>query len=452
MLAFVKHINELIFGSFERIERIKLIKMGFILGFVLCSYTTLAALKTSVFCNLINQEALPRAKFFWFLVSIPIFLAYSKFVTSERRSKTFFSISRFYSFLLAVFALLLALPLFNQAHEHVHVPLFHILYGYSWFVAVECYGALAIVLFWSIATDIMKPSVAQQGFFLITAIAQFGAIAGPIAITKLPRFLGLSSNFISIIACAFFTLLSALLMRNLFRTIPSHFLIPYTARKTENQSGTSIISRLKNPYIIVIFLTVVFYVFLMTVFDYQFSVKAARTYSGVHLGEYLGSYFGIINIGTFLTLILGVSNIPKLFGNAIGLAISPLFFAVSICAFAFLDNLTALAGILVGSKIISISLNKPIIKQLYIPTTKPTRYVVNAWIENFGASGATALGSLYNMFYDPPKESFKNIILQFLLSNITLCLGLTIVAVWFYFSFYLVNTYNKAIKNKEFIC
>ena len=52
------------------------------------------------------------------------------------------------------------------------------------------------------------------------------------------------------------------------------------------------------------------------------------------------------------------------------------------------DWLGAALVIMVLSKAVNYALNKPVLKQLYIPTTKETKYKAQAWIEMFGSSGS----------------------------------------------------------------
>jgi AAA family ATP:ADP antiporter len=108
--------------------------------------------------------------------------------------------------------------------------------------------------------------------------------------------------------------------------------------------------------------------------------------------------------------------------------------------------------IMVFSKAVNYALNQPTLKQLYIPTSKDTKYKAQAWIEMFGGRFSKASGSFINGFRKPLVASLGNIdgVTRFLMFSSVISFGL--IGVWLLVAVYVAKTYDKAIKEKRIVC
>ena len=97
-------------------------------------------------------------------------------------------------------------------------------------------------------------------------------------------------------------------------------------------------------------------------------------------------------------------------------------------------------------KAINYALNQPTIKQLYIPTTKDTKYKATAWIEMFGSRGAKASGSGVNAFKLFLTKKYGPAGLAMFL-NVSVGASLGLIGVWLLVVVYVARVYNKAIAN-----
>jgi ATP:ADP antiporter, AAA family len=108
------------------------------------------------------------------------------------------------------------------------------------------------------------------------------------------------------------------------------------------------------------------------------------------------------------------------------------------------DWLQMVFWIMVTAKAINYALNQPTLKQLYIPTSKDTKYKAQAWIEVFGGRSSKAFGSAIN-------EMRKNLGLVMFLNVVALVSG-GLIIFWLFVAAYVARVYNKAIKEKRIVC
>ena len=107
---------------------------------------------------------------------------------------------------------------------------------------------------------------------------------------------------------------------------------------------------------------------------------------------------------------------------------------------------------MVFSKAVNYALNQPTLKQLYIPTSKDTKYKAQAWIEMFGGRLSKASGSYINTFRAPLVAHHGAIdgVARFLMFSSLISFGL--VGVWLLVAIYVAKTYDKAITEKRIVC
>ena len=92
---------------------------------------------------------------------------------------------------------------------------------------------------------------------------------------------------------------------------------------------------------------------------------------------------GVISM---LCVLLGINSIQRIMGTTASLVFVPLLVAMGVVAVWVHPTLGIVFWVMaIGKAIYRLyALNQPTIKQLYIPTTKETKYKSTAWIEMFG--------------------------------------------------------------------
>lgn len=457
IIGFFQAIFRPLFGSFEREEFKKFVRMGLIFAFIIGSYWTLRVLKDATFANLVGASYQPWAKFASLLCLLPIIMIYTKLLDKFSREQMFYILSLFYGISSIVFACLLLTPYFGQAAADVVAARTGIQFwgtqilGYAWYVFVESYGSLVVALFWAIASDTTSPDSAKKGFSFVVAIGQVGGIVGPWFIGNLPKQLGHVSNSSAVFVCAATTLALVVLFRNFLKATPKSLLVSFHGKNEKSEEkeqepgfleGLKLM--LKHNYLLGIFGILSFFEIIITIFDFHFKVLAASQYSGTELTSFLSNYGSYVNIASLVCLLLGINNITRYLGVGMALILMPIIFGAAITGFIAYSHLTFLFWLMVGSKAINYALNGPAVKQLYIPTTHDVRFKSQAWIETFGSRAAKSAGSGWNMLL-PYVGRAQHVILSSYL-------GFGIVAAWFFVSLYLGKTYRAAIANNKVVC
>lgn len=464
-ISLMQKICYPIFGSFEKEEFKKFLRMGLTFAAIIGAYWTLRTLKNATFGSLVGASYLPFAKTASLIFLFPLVMIYTKLLDKFSREKMFYVLSFTYAIATIFFAVLLLQPSIGQAAKEIIATRSGLAFwgtqflAYAWYIFVESYGSLVIALFWAIASDTTKPESAKNGFYFITAIGQVGGIVGPYLITRIPGYFGFTTNALAIGVTALVVLASILFFRNFLKATPPQLLASFhgrneAAEEKEQEPGffEGLVLLIKHWYLLGIFAVLSFFEIIVTIFDLHFQTLAASHYSGTQLAEYIGLYGSSVNLVTLICLLLGISNITRLLGIGVSLALMPIIIGLAVFGFISFSSLNFLFALMVGSKAINYALNGPAIKQLYIPTTHDVRFKAQAWMEVFGSRGAKEAGSIFNMLLVPLQNQLGVVAGRARHVMLSSYLGFGIVIAWFFIALYLGRTYKKAIDSKTVVC
>ncbi len=483
ILPALQYIFRPIFGEFEKEEFKKFLRMGLIFALIIGSYWTLRVLKDSVFINLVSKHDIPWAKTASLFHLFPLVMFYTKLMDRYSREKMFYILSTIYAAGALLFGLLLCKFQADAAtiaqYTGVEYYLTKVL-GYVIYIFVESYGSLVVAFFWAFASDTTDSNSAKKGFYLVTAIGQFGGIIGPMFVTPIAQTLrqletsdnaslAAFANFvpsylkttsaISFFVCALSIGLVGILIRNFLTVTPKKLLASFHGKNeatAEKEQEPGFLEGLKlllsHKYLMGIFAAIASYEIIVTIFDFNFKVLAGTHFHGRDLDAYLGQYGSYVNIVSLICLLAGVSNITRILGVGVALVMMPIIVAGAITGFIAFDSLTFLFWLMVGSKAINYALNGPAMKQLYIPTTHDVRFKSQAWIEVFGSRGSKEIGSIFNMSLKPLQGAFGELAGKAHYILMASVLGYGLVAMWFFVALYLGRTYKSAIDEKRVVC
>ncbi len=465
LISLMQTIATPMFGSFEREEFKKFLRMGLSLTFILGSYWTLRTLKNALFCDLAGATSIPYAKTISIISLVFFLMGYTRLLDKYSRDKVFYMLSTVYMIGTIFFGLFLLHPSFCQAARDVVAARVGLSYwgtqflAYSWFVFVESYGSLMVALFWAIASDTTLPESAKKGFSLVVAVGQAGGIFLPYGINGLPHRMGYSTSAISVLLCSITILASMYFLRNFFKKTPSNLMVSFhgkNEKEEEGQQEPGFFEGLRilftHSYLMGVFVVVALPDLLISIFDFHFQLLASDKLSGVELLSYMGLYGSVVNIVALSCLLLGVGNITRLLGVRTALILMPCIFAGAILGFITLNSLNFLFALMVGSKAINYALNGPAIKQLYIPTTHDTRFKAQAWIETFGSRGSKEAAQLFNMGLTPLQKSLGAVAGRARHIAYSAYLGFALISVWIFIAAALGKRYKKAIDEKKVVC
>jgi AAA family ATP:ADP antiporter len=462
ILHFFQWICRFNFGTFEREEFKKFLRMGLIFALIIGVYWTLRPLKDALFIQLVGKYQLPYAKTVSVLALLPLVIFYTRLLEKTSREKMLIILPAFYGLSILVFSFIMSrvqgsietITSISATHSVLVKTL-----GYVWYLFVESFGSLVVALFWAFAADTTKPEQAKRGFPFVVALGQVGGILFPYGIGGLPHRLNSKTDAISMLCLGVFTLLIIPVVRYFLKKTPQDQLSAFHGKnesevKEKQEPGflEGLKLLLKNRYLLCIFAVNFIYEVVVTIFDFNFKIAAGSVYTGVALSNYLSIYGSSVNIVSLACLLLGISNVTRYLGVGIALACMPIIVGVALFGFMTLYSLTFLFALMVGSKAINYALNGPALKQLYIPTTPDVKFKAQAWIETFGSRTSKQAGSIFNMSLAPLQKTLGEIVGKSYYLTISAFLCFPLLAFWFIVALFLGRSFKKAVQNNTTIC
>ncbi len=464
VISLLQMITRPMFGTFEREEYKKFLRMGLIFTTLIGSYWTMRPLKDGIFDNLVDAAHIPWAKTLSLFILIPTVMLYTQLLEKNSREKMFHMLCAFYGITLLLFSLVFISPigLASDAEVAARTGLFWWLskgLGYIWYVYVESFGSLIIALFWAIASDTTMPESAKKGFPFVVCLGQIGGIVGPKYLSRVPDLFSLQTSALTVAVIGVFVLLASAFFTYFMKATPAHLLTSFHGKneaKEEAEQEPGFTEGLKlvlqHKYLISMFAVYFFYEFIVTIFDLHFKFAAAQMYTGKELNQYLSDYGSWVNTVALICLLLGVSNITRYLGVTVALIILPLIIGGALVGFNTVSHLEFLFWLMVGSKAINYALNGPTMKQLYIPTTHDVRFKSSAWIETFGSRASKEGGSIFNMLLAPLTAKYGVAAGRAMHAMWASYLGYAMVVVWVFIAAFLGKTYTSAIDEKRVVC
>jgi AAA family ATP:ADP antiporter len=443
----LKKLATAIWGNFESAAEVrKFIMLAANFCVIIGTYWTLRPIKDSIFNAIVGIDWQPRAKMISLLVVIPLVILYSKLIDMFPRHRVFYVLLSIYGMAALGFFWFFSDPTMGLLNTMASPDRW---IGWCWYVYVESFGSLIVALFWAITVDTTKPESASRGFPIIAMLGQFGNIIGPMFLKA--KLWGFATSAPIVAICGVLMFVSMGLMYLFMNTTPKELLTGYHTGETSHKDeepgffeGLRLL--VTQGYLLGIFLIIFIYEAIVTVIDFHFKKTASLAFTAERdLSEYLSNYATMTGVVATLCVILGVNNIQHRLGMRASLVLLPLLVAAAIVGLWFYpDWLQMVFWIMVTAKAINYALNQPTLKQLYIPTSKDTKYKAQAWIEMFGGRSSKAFGSLIN-------EMRKNLGLVMFLNVVALVSGGMIIF-WLFVAAYVARVYNKAIKENRIVC
>ncbi len=449
----LQRLTATLWGNFQSKEEVKkFFLLGFIFFLIIGTYWTLRPIKDSIFGAMVPYDYQPLAKFLSLLIITPLLMIYSKMIDMFSRQRVFYILAGIYGGLALFFAWCFMSPEFGLAT--VKEDPRNIL-GWAWYVYVESFGSLIVALFWAITVDITPPDQARRGFPLIALLGQMGNICGPLFLVPLGKRFGNSGPVVGI--CGGLIFLTALAMWVFMTVIPKKDRTGYSDEGEASTEEPGFLDGLRllltKSYLLGIFFIVTAYEVIITVFDFYFKTTVKEMFPlEADRAAYLGSYGWMTGVVATLCVLGGINNIQRKLGMRASLLLLPIMVAIAVVSLWVNPSLTVAFWIMVIAKAVNYALNQPTIKQLYIPTSKDTKYKATAWIETFGSRGSKAGGSAINMFRSVFRAKYGYAAGASLFLSMSSTMSLGIIVLWFFVSIFVAKTYDKAIKDNTIVC
>lgn len=451
----LKRLATALWGNFESTEELK--KFGFlavIFSLIIGTYWTLRPMKDGIFNAIIGINYQPYAKMLSVLVVFPLVILYGKLIDMFPRHRVFYVLIAIYALLALTFGYFLNSPEFGLLNT-VKSPARML--GWFWYVYVESFGSLIVALFWAFTTDTTLPDSAKRGFPIIALFGQIGNMVGPHFLNA--KRLGFTTSAPIVSIAAVIMVVTGLLFWVMLKAVPTDQFASYQAveeKKSAEEPGflEGLRLLLTQPYLLGMFFIISIYEVIVTMLDFHFKATAANSYfEEAAYSSYLSEYAVMTGLVSMLCVLFGINNIQRKLGMKVSLILLPVLVTVAILIIKFNPFWLEMAfWIMVLSKAVNYALNQPTLKQLYIPTTKETKYKSQAWIEMFGSRGSKAAGSGVNALRAPLQIKYGGDggVNAFL--TIGLLVSSSLIVVWLFAALYVANAYNVAIKEKRVVC
>jgi AAA family ATP:ADP antiporter len=453
-------IARVLWGNFESSDELK--KFGFlaaIFGLIIGTYWTLRPLKDSLFNAVVGLDNQPYAKILSVLIVFPLVILYGKLIDTFPRNKVFYGLTIFYAVLALFFMWAFMHPEIGLTNSVKSTGRF---IGWAWYVYVESFGSLVVALFWAFTADTTAPNSARRGFPIISMFGQIGNILGPLLLDS--KRLGFATPAPVVGICGALMLGMAALFWYMMRSVAPSEWVGYTGEGAHEAKGEGkdeepgFLEGLKllltQGYLMGIFLIITIYEVIVTILDYHFKATAAYQYPDVSdLNSYLNFYAIMVGVVSASCVILGINNIQRRLGMLVSLLMLPTLVIAAVIVIKFNPTwLTAALVIMVLSKAVNYALNQPVLKQLYIPTTKETKYKAQAWIEMFGSRGSKGLSSVVNSYRKTFTNKFGSLAGVDYFLTMSSVVSLALIGGWFFVAIYVAKVYNDAIKANKVVC
>lgn len=439
--------------NFESRDEVK--KFAF-LGVMFCLiiglYWALRPIKDSIFSATVGFDYQPYAKMVSLLVIVPLVILYSKAIDMFPRQKVFYALTITLGCLGLLFAWAFFNPVCGLANTQEDPTR---ILGWAWYVYVEVIGSLVVALFWAFVADTTMPEAAKRGYPLIALGGQLGNIFGPYFL-RAERW-GCAHSGPIVFVVAVFLLLMAGLMWLFMRVVPKSQLVGYHGKNEEKESEPGLFEGLRlvltQSYLLGIFAIVMIYEIIVTVFDFYFKSLVKKQFPlEKDMANFLADYAVWTGIVAFLCVLFGINSIQRRLGMTTSLVMLPILVAGAVVALKFNPYLAAAFWIMVIAKAINYALNQPTLKQVYIPTTKDTKYKAAAWLEMFGSRGAKAGGSAINALQGVFKGNFGPVAGVSIFLTVSSGISLSLIVVWLFAAVFVAKKYNHAIERNEVVC
>jgi AAA family ATP:ADP antiporter len=438
-------LAQALWGKFKsKNECLKFIRLALIFAFTIGVYWLINPLKDTVFIHIVGKQWLAYAKVFSLCFLFPLLMLYGKMVDMFARHRMFYVLCSIYALGALTFAYFLSDPIIGLSNVDAHAGRFM---GWFWYAFVESFGSLIVALFWSFVSDTSTPSSAKQGFTLIAMGAQVGGVLGPLLGYSMSNYFGP----VPIIVMGAFGMMSiGYSIYYFMKMTPKSELIGFysnesTAYKKPSPGffeGIELI--FSQPYLMGIVAIVSLYEIVGTILELHMKIFAAEVFSnGTAMQEFFFKYAIFANGVALTSLLLGAGAIGRALGLSRTLLLLPTLMGIGVLAIWWVPELWMTLVVVVIIKGLNYALNQPAKEQLYIPTTRESKYKAKAWIDSFGSRLSKGIGSSVHMLR-PMLQSF------FVVVSSGVCFGL--IGVWIVSALFVAKKHEKAIEEDHQIC
>ncbi len=445
----VERVKSFFGGMLQKDERKKFSLLGVIFGITIGVYWLLRPIKDGLFLTMVGTEYVPLVKMLSVVVIIPAVMIYSKLVDSFSRHVVLYILSVFYAVTAIIFAILILNPVTGIANTITDPSRF---LGWAFYVYVETFGVIMAALFWAFVSDTTTPDSAKRGYPVIVMGAQMGAVLLPLVSRFIILGIGTGGTgyalLFGVVVLCFLPLAVFYYVNHVprgqmegFKT-NEHSPIEGDHKKAGFFEGLRLL--IAKPYLLGIFVIVSFYEVINAILDYQFKGLAKASYTGDALIVFLNNFAIFANFIALVCIVVGIDRIGRSLGVGKTLVLLPILVGFCVVGMSFYPFLAVAFVIQAVQKSFNYSLNQPVKEQLYIPTTKDTKYKAKAWIDMFGSRLSKGGASIIN--------STRGILGAEGFIAFSLLISFGLIGVWMMAALFVGKVHAQALREDRVVC
>ncbi len=416
-------------------------------------------LKTSIFAKTVGATFTPDAKLGVLFVLIPLIIIYSKLVDWLRRHQLLYVFTLFHGVGGLIFTLLFMHPILGLSNTLIASDRFT---GWAFYFFMESFSAFLSTSFWSFADSINDPQNAQKSYSFFVMGSKVGGICSSAILYSVLTWGRWPDTIIlpySLLSGSIMLCIAAVVVYLLIKTVPGHALHGYeVAYQKEKQKEhvkqtmwesfkgafDGIITMIKFPYVMGIFLLVLFYEIMIVIFDYRVLMiaDAAHSTAGELTAYYALYYLCMHGVGLFIAL-FGTLPLQRWASPQALLFVFPLIsLGLIFCSYTF-PTAEMFFIILVFLRALNYAFNHPTREMLYIPTTKNVKFKAKAWTDAFGSRIAKGSGAFLTLLMKRATPIYALFI--------STAISSSLLAAWIIVVYFIGKTMQDAINNNKVI-
>ncbi len=445
----IERVKSFFGGALHKDEREKFSLLAVIFGITIGVYWLLRPIKDGLFLTMVGTEYVPLVKMLSVVIIVPVVMIYSKLVDTFPRHIVLYILSVFYAITAIAFAILILNPVTGIANTVTDPSR---VLGWAFYIYVETFGTIMAALFWAFVSDTTSPESAKRGYPVIVMGAQMGAVILPLISKYIILGMGTGGTgyallFGVIVFCAL-PLMVFYYMNHVPRTQMEGFKADERSPIEGKHKKAGFFEGLRllvaKPYLLGIFAIVSFYEVINAILDYQFKGLAKASYTGDALIVYLNEFATFVNFIALICILIGIDKIGRSLGVGKTLVLLPILVGFCVVGMSFYPFLAVAFVIQAVQKSFNYSLNQPVKEQLYIPTTKDTKYKAKAWIDMFGSRLSKGGASIIN--------STRGILGAEGFIAFSLLVSFGLIGVWMMAALFVGKVHAQALREDRVVC
>ena len=260
----------------------------------------------------------------------------------------------------------------------------------AFYVFVDIFSVILVEQFWSLTNSVSTTQQGRKTFWFVGTGGLCGGSAGGLLASELVK-----SGFLEtadlLYVCAGILMVTFVL----------NFLMWKQGMYEEVSSENVIVDAsggwrrlISSPYLLLIAALLCLSQLAQPIVEYQFIHAIEQTYSAIEdRTVFLGRFFAFLGVASILINLIATPLIHRYLGIFAGLAVQPIVLAFSAFGFFMHPTLSIAAGMKIGDRGLSYSINRASKEQLYIPVDATSTYQAKAWIDMLGYRLFKVLGS-----------------------------------------------------------